>query len=470
MNIQTAVNRASAGDTINVAMGVYVESPSLGLLTINKTLTLLGVQHGVDARGRFGSESHLSLPRGTYITASGVVIDGFTVENSTAPAFTGYGLLMGAGTTGTQILNNIVQDNIIGIGLANTGASQALIQHNVVENNNVGGPSSGSGIYTDQFVSGGAVNNVLIVENSFIGNNDAGIDVSNTDPANGVSGLDISTNLFDQNGRATILFNTHNSTIHNNKISNNTLAGSAAIRLFDNNSGLTILHNDLVNGVGHGVRFSNLGLVGGPSSNVVINNIGATPTSFPLSGLTVDTTPAAYVGTVNAICNWWGSPKGPTSTANPGGNGEAVVGPANFKPWWTTPSQTSPCPAPPECKQGEEDNGDGDVQDKDGKNRGHFHFDECDSNQEFSHQDSNNNVDFHSSPGDHSSPQFDANLPVATTTGHGLNNGQDVTYVLVVTAGATPGTSLYSLTLSDASGVIYTSIGTLISGYINVIG
>jgi hypothetical protein len=476
MNIQAAINKAAASDTIHVAAGVYVEAPSTGILSVNKTLTLQGAQSGIDARSRVGPESIISVPKGTYITASNVVIDGFTVENSIAQAFTGFGLLMGVGTTGTQVLNDIVQDNIVGVGLANTGASQVLIRHNLIQNNNQVplGAASGQGIYTDQFVSGGAVSNVLIMENSFKGNTVAGIDVSNTDAANGVSNLDISTNSFDQNGRAVLLFNTHTSTIHDNSITNSTEPTSAAIRLCDNNSAISILNNTLLTGAGDAIKLSDCGYVtpvgAHPNSNVLINhnNIGTGGSaSFAGDGLLVE--PGGHVGTVNATCNWWGAKTGPTNSSNPTGTGEEVVGDANFTPWWTVPSQTSPCPPTPKCKPGEEDNGDGDVQDKDGHHRGHFHFDECDSNQEFSHQDSENNVDFHSSSADHSSPQFDANLPMATTTGHGLNNGKDVTYVLVVTQGLTPGTSLYSLTLSDASGVIYTSTGTLLSGAINVL-
>lgn len=474
MNIKAAINKASAGDTIVVAAGTYVEAPFGGILHINKTLTLLGAQHGVDARVARGSESIISVPSCTDITASGVIVDGFTVENCVNPNPIGFGLDLGAGTTGTQVVNDIVQDNIVGIGLANSGGSQVIIEHDQIKDNNFGFntlPAAGDGIYTDQFVGGGSVSNVLITQNNFIGNLDAGIDVSDTDAAHPDSGLTISSNLFDQNGRAALFFYTDSSTIQDNTISNNTLAGSAGLRIFDGNNGLSIMHNNLVNGNGmYGIHFSTVLVPAAPSSNVVINfnNIGATSTSFTLGGLNVD--PGAHVGTVNAICNWWGSSRGPTNAGNPGGNGEAVIGDANFKPWWTTPSQTSPCPAPPKCKEGEQDNGDGDVKDDSGKSRGHFHFDECDSNQEFSHNDSDNNVDFHSSASDHGSPQFDANLPIATTTGHGWNNGQPVTYVLVVTAGVAPVTGFYSLTLSDATGVIYTSFGTLAAGQINVVG
>jgi hypothetical protein len=465
--IQAAVNKASAGDTINVAAGLY---PEVGVLTINKTLTLLGANAGADARGVRVAESIVTDPGGTAVAANGVVIDGFTIENSVSNAFTGYGIWMEPATTGTHVVNNIIQMNIVGINISNNGTSQVLIQHNLIQNNNQAGPATGQGIYTDEFTSGHRVNSVLVSENTFKGNNVAGIDVSQTDAANGVFGLDVSANSFDGNGRAVLLYDTHQSTIHNNSITNSTEPVSAAIRILDNNTDLSIMNNNLVSGLGRAIRLTDtLGMDqpgAHPSSNVVINknNIGATSNSF-LTGLTVDA--GSHVGTVNAICNWWGSPTGPTNASNLGGNGEAVVGDANFKPWWTVPSQTSPCPAQPKCKPGEEDHGNGDVQDSKG-HHGHMDFDECDENHEFSHQDSEQNVDFHSSSGDHTAPQFDANLPVATTTGHGLNNGQDVTYVLVVTQLGGPGLDLYSLTLSDASGPFYSISGTLIGGAITV--
>jgi hypothetical protein len=225
LTIQAAIDKASPGDTIHVAAGTYPE-PAPGPLAITKTLTLLGEQNGVDARGRVGPESVVTDPEGTAVTADDVVIDGFALQESTA-AFTGFGIWMGAATAGTQILNDIIQDNVIGIGLSNAGPSRALIRHNLIQSNNQPGSASGTGIYTDQFVSGGAVENVLIEENAFIGNDDAGIDVSNTDAANGVSGLDVSTNSFDGNGRAVVLFNTQGSAIHGNRITNSTFALSA---------------------------------------------------------------------------------------------------------------------------------------------------------------------------------------------------------------------------------------------------
>jgi parallel beta helix pectate lyase-like protein len=336
--IQAAINAAMPGNVILVCAGTYPELLT-GTLNINKTLTLLGAQNTVDARTRGGPESVITDMNGTRVNASNVIIDGFTVQNSINPNETGFGIDLSPGISGTQILNNIIQDNIIGIGLANGTGSQALIQHNLIQNNNIPGPATGTGIYTDQFVGGTTVQNVLIKENAFKGNIDAGIDVSNTDPAGGAFNLDVSTNLFDNNGRAVVFFNTHMSTVHDNTITNSTFVGSAAIRLFDNNSDLTVLNNDLTTGAGHAIRLS-FGrgepfMPPTPSKNVVIheNNIGTMGSAnFVLDGLLVD--PGSHIGTVNATCNWWGSSTGPTDPINnPSGTGEEVVGDADYRPW-----------------------------------------------------------------------------------------------------------------------------------------
>jgi hypothetical protein len=341
--IQAALNKAAPGDTIIVAAAVYPE-PAPGPLTVNKkNLTLLGAQSGVDARTRAGAESVVTDSQGTYIAADDIVVDGFTIQDSTDNGYTGYGIWMG-GNSGAQILNNIFQDNIVGLGLSNQPSGpQVLIEHNQFQHNNQPGSASGTGIYTDQYVSLGAVKNVLITENNFVANNNAGIDLSNTDPATGVSDLEISLNSFNLNGRGILFFNTHNSTVHDNSFTNSTTALSAAIRIFDNNSGLSIMHNDLITGAGRGIRINDPDVVDpgtpNPSSDVVINynNIEF----FAQEGLLVE--PNGHVGTVDAECNWWNSSTGPTNPDNPGGTGEEVVGDADFTPWLIAPAPGGPC-------------------------------------------------------------------------------------------------------------------------------
>lgn len=341
--IQAAVTKASPLDTISVAAGMYPESAG-GPLSINKTLTLLGANAGVDARNPRGPESIVADSQGTSVAASDVVIDGFTFQDSTNAAFTGYGIWLNPGVNGTQIINNIFQNNIVGLGIANTGASQLLIRHNLFQNNNQPGGASGTAIYTDQFVAGNTVSNVLIEENAFKMNNNSGIDLSNTVLGGGVFNIEVRFNSFDMNGRGFDIFNTHGLNFHDNSVTNSTLALSAALRIFDANSNIIIRFNNLIGGVANGIRLSDLpGDLLGPSSDVHINRNNITP--FALDGLVVD--PMSHVGTVDAECNWWGSDTGPfNAVSNPTGTGEPVVGDADFDCWLIAPAPDGPCCLP----------------------------------------------------------------------------------------------------------------------------
>src|SRR5262249_7448099 len=145
-----------------------------------------GNQFGVDARGGRGAfetivDANGSGQAGFNLTASNAVLDGFTIQNSTNGTFPGFGVIVGAGTSGSQLFDNIIQNNIAGISLANTGMTQAKIQFNLIQNNNQAGPVSGTGIYTDQFNAGGTLSNVLIDSNTFVNNGDVALGFSSTD-------------------------------------------------------------------------------------------------------------------------------------------------------------------------------------------------------------------------------------------------------------------------------------------------
>jgi hypothetical protein len=153
--ISAAVSAASAGVTINVSDGTYAE-----LVTVNKALTIRGNQFGADARTRAtGNETITTGAAGStsfYITSNDVTVDGFTVQGATNANQFGFGIVVGPGMSGAHILDDIVQNNISGLSLANANnADQAVIQHNLFASNNAAGPSSGDGIYSDQYNAGG---------------------------------------------------------------------------------------------------------------------------------------------------------------------------------------------------------------------------------------------------------------------------------------------------------------------------
>src|SRR5207247_6912388 len=80
MTISAAVAAASSGDTIKVCPGTYTEN-----VVLNKSLTLLGAQAGVDARGRVSPAESVVMPFMTTTStltlqtgSLGSIIDGFT--------------------------------------------------------------------------------------------------------------------------------------------------------------------------------------------------------------------------------------------------------------------------------------------------------------------------------------------------------------------------------------------------------
>src|SRR5205807_1787782 len=134
------------------------------LVQVDKTLTILGAQSGVDARTRavpVTSESVVSNGDGDFqILADKVVIDGFTIQGVVNPAnlppFTGLdaGIWMNPGSNapdhgGAKIRNNVIQNNIIGIELDNDGTFQTKVERNLIQNNNAAGPDGGTGIDTN---------------------------------------------------------------------------------------------------------------------------------------------------------------------------------------------------------------------------------------------------------------------------------------------------------------------------------
>lgn len=106
-SIQSAIDDADSGDTINVAAGTYVEA-----VVLDKSLILQGANAGVPATGVRGPESIIDA--GTALVAvladnvavESVVIDGFTISN-----FSKAGIVV-KNVLAVQLDNNIVSTEI----------------------------------------------------------------------------------------------------------------------------------------------------------------------------------------------------------------------------------------------------------------------------------------------------------------------------------------------------------------------
>src|SRR6476646_1897781 len=221
--IQGAVNAATAGQTIIADPGTYSET-----VTVNKSLTIKGAQAGVDARSNVrqtgAGESVVNVTGsaafGFNITASDVVIDGFTVQGNNGIPVSEVGIIIAPNQTGTHLVNNIVQGNVAGMYLANGSSSDgALIQHNVFANNNQPGTNGGRAIYTDGGVAGSALQNVTIDSNYFYQNlgglGTTGLEAAIAFEAQAIvpTGINVTNNTFENNGKAVLAFNTSNWTI-----------------------------------------------------------------------------------------------------------------------------------------------------------------------------------------------------------------------------------------------------------------
>ena len=277
--------------------------------------------------------------------ADNVVIDGFTVQNSsdTSPSSFFAGIWTNPASSGTQgghqILNNIIQDNISGIELDSTcAANPTLVQFNLIQNNNNPGPGSGNGIQTNFGLCNATIDNnkfsghtsssVLVV--SFSGN-DNNITVSNNELVGGsADSIDFLA-------------------VSNSAITGNTSIGSTAtgsVDLFGGNSNITVTGNILGNGR-RGIQVEDPFSVG-PNSNITANTNCIVGNG--VAGLEVATgTYTGAPGSLNAENNWWGSADGPAPT----GSGNAVVDPdgvVDYTPFLTAPAPicaAAPCTAPP---------------------------------------------------------------------------------------------------------------------------
>lgn len=127
--IQAGVNQVSSGGTVHVKDGVYDEA-----ITVNKPLTLEGIQHDVLAKGRPGPEAIIKLSADGQtpltINASNVIVNGFTfdmIEARTPWAITALNL---ASYSNLSVKYNVFTGNP-GTGDPNQDAGGAYLQNTI---------------------------------------------------------------------------------------------------------------------------------------------------------------------------------------------------------------------------------------------------------------------------------------------------------------------------------------------------
>jgi hypothetical protein len=175
-HIQDAVSAASPGDIILVGPGHYNETVDIQA----SNMSIFGAQAGKDARVDRNDPSKESIvdasgtPYGSgngaafYVNEQNVVIDGFTIQGGTTGNAASGIYVSGENA---QILNNVIQNNAVGVYL--DWEEAVLIEYNLFKTNNK--PTAGSWDYdvvgmAGFGIAGGLEDGDAISENAFEGN------------------------------------------------------------------------------------------------------------------------------------------------------------------------------------------------------------------------------------------------------------------------------------------------------------
>jgi nitrous oxidase accessory protein NosD len=287
--IQAGVNAAAPGDTVKVCPGTYTEN-----VTVNKALILNGAKPGVNGT-RVVNPANESIVHSAdpnlpifMLTANGITLNGFLVEGNSNNA----GIQTSPVSSGYQILNNIVRDNVFGIYLHGNGAATTLARRNLLDGNNRPGSASGNGIYSDQ----GAVG-ITILANSFRNHINTGIIFA----AAGIQqeSIIIQNNRGLNDNTFVALFDVQNAQVVANQ-TNDTIDGDdfgSTIFVGGDSTGILIQRNVLTNPGFAGIAVRDTLADTGSTANV--NVVGNTVTGAEGSGIDVTAEDFAAVSARN---------------------------------------------------------------------------------------------------------------------------------------------------------------------------
>ncbi|HEX5798217.1 MAG TPA: right-handed parallel beta-helix repeat-containing protein [Candidatus Saccharimonadales bacterium] len=231
----------------------------------------------------------------------------------------------------------------------------------------------------------GTVDNVHFTDIRYFNNGTDGSPYNgNAIAAFGTGNVDVTNSEFDNIGRIGVLY--FGTGISGSLFDNNTYTGKGVGDWLDyaldisNGANVTVTNNTISNNLG--VASSD----GSTSAGILVSTFfGPDTTALIENNDLSGNTTAIYVGfdssdtstveahqnniqgndngvistnpEVDATCNWWGSPTGPTHSSNPSGTGDEVSDNVLFDPWLTGPAPEGECNSPvplnkDECKKG----------------------------------------------------------------------------------------------------------------------
>jgi len=300
-------------DVIVVAPGYYNES----LLVIVANVSILGAQAGRDARvGRWnpanesivdstnqesGPPPALGGGAAFLVVNNNVTIDGFTIQGGgvvTPPTSVGINASgIFAEAADVQILNNIIQNNALGVFLAGEGA---LVEYNLFKTNNSG--AAGSGLSPFSSTTGFGIADLgtycTITENEFKGNGAAAVYIL------GATATEVTKNTSEKDGAFAVLHACAECSFSHNQgqdfapnlplpaplVSSSPQQADAAIDVGGSPEWLRINDNDVEEGrtAGYnGIAFSVIFSSPGPCTNCQVSN--NTVKRFAGNGIVVET-------------------------------------------------------------------------------------------------------------------------------------------------------------------------------------
>jgi|GEM_PF-4357631 len=300
---------AVAGSTVYVAAGTYDEN-----ITVNKPLTLLGPNADVNPTTAVRGTEAIINGGGTgdavTISADGVTIKGFEITNGT------FGIVGGA-RSGLEIANNIIHHHI------NPGGQQ------------------GCGITI--WAAAGPCNNNLIENNVVYSNERQGIFIGTNEAESNSTGNIVRGNKVYDNGTAGYdSFGIQLNYASGNTIENNEVYGHTYTSVSWLASGIYLYNANNNNIVSNSIHDNNNGICQWIPDDTVqafedneahFNNI-VDNTESGIENFTAD-------APINATCNWWGHPSGPSGSGT--GLGDAVSSYVDFEPWLLAPAPGGAC-------------------------------------------------------------------------------------------------------------------------------